>query len=723
MGTLFTVLFWHVTLLQSEGLEIHYATYMLDKSAFYERKEAFNHNVSTEPADSIVTASTPLIELKSEPAAQHEREIQPAHSKQWNWQDALYLLALVGLVVAMALRYTPDLTGEVAGEWWDPLLNMWTLSWDTTTLLHAPTHLWQAQLLYPNSLSLSFSENLLGETIIYAPFFLITHNPVLSYNITFYLTFLLCGTNMYIMARHYTGKPLAAFVAALIYAFAPYRLAQIDHIHVLAGEWMPLAFLYLDLSLQQGRWRHWSLFALFYLLQLLSSVYYGIFLAYALLAFTIFRYARPFVAQLRYSKLAYLKYLLGQSLRPVIILGAMFTILGILMAPYLASLQNGYSRSLSQSAGYAAFVRDFLFAVPFNWLYGVSYYNGTLLPYDSEHYLFLGLTTMALAALGIILALRQKQTALRPYIWTGLIVLLFSFGPVLQYSTPSGGPFVAAASKLLGQIALPPNAPNIPMPWTLAYFVLPGFAGLRVPARLIGVFLIMLALLAAHGIAWLQSKSSASTKAGFKGAAGPFAGVGERCLGDSVEGPPNFSLFYLLRRQAQNFRKDLLYPYRKFALRCLLALLPFAILLEAVPAYLPVTSVPTGNAIPPVYQWLATHGDQQPIVELPMAYLNEIYSFKAEAWYDYYAIYHPHPIANGWSGYRPPLTEHMAALLLNFPSKSSLAFLKEYHISYVVLHLQFYSSTMATTILAQAESSPDLRRAAVFGSDSVWQVI
>jgi len=643
-------------------------------------RRLFNHNVSTEPADSIFTASTPLIEQKSEPAAQHEREIQPAHSQRWNWQDALYLLALVGLVVAMALRYTPDLTGEVAGEWWDPLLNMWTLSWDTTTLLHAPTHLWQAQLLYPNSLSLSFSENLLGETIIYAPFFLITHNPVLSYNITFYLTFLLCGTNMYIMARHYTGKPLAAFVAALIYAFAPYRLAQIDHIHVLAGEWMPLAFLYLDLSLQQGRWRHWSLFALFYLLQLLSSVYYGIFLAYALLAFTIIRYARPFVAGLRSSKLAYLKYLLGQSLRPVIILGAMFTFLGILMAPYLASLQNGYSRSLSQSAGYAAFVRDFLFAVPFNWLYGVSYYNGTLLPYDSEHYLFPGLTTLALAALGIILALRQKQTALRPYIWTGLIVLLFSFGPVLQYSTPSGGPFVAAASRLLGQIALPPNAPNIPMPWTLAYFVLPGFAGLRVPARLIGVLLIMLALLAAHGIAWLQSKSSASTK-------------------------------------------DLLYPYRKFALRCLLALLPFAILLEAVPAYLPVTSVPTGNAIPPVYQWLATHGDQQPIVELPMAYLNEVYSFKAEAWYDYYAIYHSHPIANGWSGYRPPLTEHMAALLLNFPSKSSLAFLKEYHISYVVLHLQFYSSTMATTILAQAESSPDLRRAAVFGSDSVWQVI
>jgi len=288
--------------------------------------------VSTEPADSIVTAATPLIEQKSELAAQLEREIHPAHDRQWNWQDALYLLALVGLVVAMALHYTPDLTGEVAGEWWDPLLNMWTLSWDTTTLLHAPTHLWQAQLLYPNNLSLSFSENLLGETIIYAPFFLITHNPVLSYNITFYLTLLLCGTNMYIMARYYTGKPLAAFVAALIYAFAPYRLAQIDHIHILAGEWMPLAFLYLDLSLQQGRWRHWILFALFYLLQLLSSVYYGIFLAYTLLAFVIIRYARPFVTQLRSRKGAYLKYLVARSMRPVIVLAAMLSILVILMA-------------------------------------------------------------------------------------------------------------------------------------------------------------------------------------------------------------------------------------------------------------------------------------------------------------------------------------------------------------------------------------------------------
>jgi hypothetical protein len=69
------------------------------------------------------------------------------------------------------------------------------------------------------------------------------------------------------------------------------------------------------------------------------------------------------------------------------------------------------------------------------------------------------------------------------------------------------------------------------------------------------------------------------------------------------------------------------------------------------------------------------------------------------------------------------LTFDMSMVLLNFPSRSSLFILKQYHIQYVVLHLQFYSSTIAKSILAQAESNPELRRVAVFGSDSVWQVI
>jgi len=614
-------------------------------------------------------------------------EVKRTSTPQWGWQDALYLLILVLLVLALAWHFTPDFTGEVPGMWWDPLLNMWTLSWDTTTLLHAPAHLWQAQLLYPNNLTLSYSENLLGEAIFFAPFFLITHNPVLAYNVTFYITFLLCGTNMYFVARHYSGKRLAAFVAALIYTFAPYRLGQIDHIHVVAGEWMPLAFLYLDLSLQQCRWRHWSLCALFYLLQILSSIYYGIFLSYTLLTYILFRYTKPFLVRLRQEKQDYLRYLLIRAVKPLVVFTLMLIILGILMAPYLASLQSGLTRSLSETAAFSAFVRDFGFTTPFNWLYGRPSYNGIPLQYDSEHYLFLGWTTMALAALGIVLAFRRHDPTMRALLWTELIVLLFTFGPALQFSSLDGAPISPMPSPP-GQQPPQPYPPNLPMPWLLAYYLLPGFKGLRVPARLTGVLLLVLALLAAYAVAWLQ-------------------GLRHKAVGK--------------RKSAVQLAKaPLLWSslLRAFTVSCLLILILPAIAIEALPAKIPVTVTPTGSHIPVVYQWLATHGGQQPIVELPISQGDGM----DDAWYDYYAIYHPHPLVNGWSGQRPPLTIQIAASLLNFPSPGSLATLKHYRIQYVVLHLQYYSPDVATRLLAQVKASPDLYRAAVFGSDSVWQV-
>ncbi|GAC1509801.1 MAG: hypothetical protein NVS2B12_25950 [Ktedonobacteraceae bacterium] len=648
------------------------------------------------------------------------RQISPLISAnhKWNWQDALYLLALGLLVVLMAYHYTPHLAGEVAGEWWDPLLNMWTLSWNTTTLLHNPLHLWQAQLLYPNPLTLSYSENLLGETPFFAPFFLITHNPVLSYNVVFYLTFLLCATNMYILARYHTGKAFAAFVAALIYAFAPYRLGEIDHIHVIAGEWIPLVLLYLDLSLKQGKWRHWSLFAIFYLLQLLSSIYYGIFLSYTLLAYIIIRYTRPLLVQVRQQRRKYLAYLLAQGRKPAVVFTVMLVTLGLLMAPYILQLSSGLARSISQTANFSAFVSDFRFATPFNWLYGISSYNGVPLQLDNEHYLFLGLTTMGLAGLGTILAWRRHELTMRAFFWTGLIVLLFAFGPVLQFSTSSGAPLISGPNYPDSTHIHPPN---LPMPWYLAYYVLPGFKGLRVPARLIGVLLVILALLAAYGVAWLQemrqswaavdmAEASAATTIHEHDGQNVYSSV-ERCLR-----PAGGSCILALATTLP------LRAIRTIAMQCVLILLPLAILLEAVPAYLPVTQVPTGNAIPAVYQWLATHGDQQPIVELPMAHLDENFSTRDEAWYDYYAIYHSHPIMNGWSGYRPPLTTYIAGVLLNFPSADSLAILKRYAIRYVVLHLQLYKPATAAALLPEAQANPGLQLVAVFNSDYVWQV-
>ena len=207
---------------------------------------------------------------------------------------------------------------------------------------------------------------------------------------------------------------------------------------------------------------------------------------------------------------------------------------------------------------------------------------------------------------------------------------------------------------------------------------------------------MLLALLAAYAVAWLQDIPHQSTEA-------------RKEASQHISTKPAHRPFALS-------------SFRALAIQCLFIVIPFALLLEATPAYLPVTHIPTGNQIPAVYQWLATHGGEDPIVELPIAYDDEYFTSKQEAWYDYYAIYHTHPIVNGWSGYRPASTTYISRLLFNFPSQASLDVLRQYHIRYVVLHLQLYKPDMAAALLADMEASPELTRIVTFGNDSVWQV-
>jgi hypothetical protein len=646
---------------------------------------------------------------------------------KWNWLDALYLLIILLLVIAMAYRYDPHISTSIPGMWWDPLLNTWTLSWDTTALIHHPLQLWQAPLLYPYNLTLSYSENLIGDLPYFAPVYLISHNPVLAYNVTFYSIFFLDGLTMYVVARAYTRRRFAAFIAALIYAFAPYRLSQIDHIPITGGEWIPLAFLYLDRSFQQGRWRNWILFALFFLLQLLSSVYYGIFLAYTLIAFVLVRYAKPFVLRLYRQRGSYLKSLAKLSIRPIVVFGITLGLILLFMEPYLASLHSGYERSVTESLGYSAFITDFLYTTPFNLLHGITTisadnipahcvsalnaqqyplsciapFQGKTPPVDSEHYLFLGWTTLVLAITGIVLAVRRRNRTIRTYAWTALIVLLFAFGPFLQAATGTGAPLMT------GSTLSHPYLPAIPMPWLAAFYAFPGFKGLRVPARLIGILLMMLALLGAYAVAWLQEMvqtrhTTTSTL-------------------DQSQGE--------MQTRLSNIQNS---PLKTFAIRCVLVLIPLALLLEALPASFPITNVPTGNAVPPVYQWLNTHGGTAPIIELPISKPGTNFNAEEEAWYDYYTIYQPHPIVNGWSGYRPPITNTISLVMQSFPSQASTDILQHYHVQYVVFHPKFYliykQQSEVNLMLAQMQADPHLRLLASFGkslqsSDSVWQVI
>jgi hypothetical protein len=153
------------------------------------------------------------------------------------------LAVSVGLVAATTLMLRAVVgaaTHAIPGELRDPLLNTWILAWDSDRLRHGLTGLWDTPILYPYHSTLAFSEHLLGVAIFAAPIEWLTRNPVLAYNAMFFASFVFAGVSMFLLARDVTGRTDAAIVAAAIYAFCPYRMAQVSHLQLLVNGWMPL---------------------------------------------------------------------------------------------------------------------------------------------------------------------------------------------------------------------------------------------------------------------------------------------------------------------------------------------------------------------------------------------------------------------------------------------------------------------------------------------------
>jgi hypothetical protein len=162
-----------------------------------------------------------------------------------------YVSAYSALTLVMTWPLAPGLTRDVPGDLGDSLLNLWILGWGVEHVPRLVTgqmsldDFWNANIFHPEPLALSFSEHLFGQVLQALPVYYLTGNLILSYNLLFVSSFVLSGLGMYLLVRELLGDgphtTAAAFVAGLIYAFIPYRIAQVAHIQSLSSQWMPLA--------------------------------------------------------------------------------------------------------------------------------------------------------------------------------------------------------------------------------------------------------------------------------------------------------------------------------------------------------------------------------------------------------------------------------------------------------------------------------------------------
>ncbi|HXH11940.1 MAG TPA: hypothetical protein VNP04_19525 [Alphaproteobacteria bacterium] len=399
----------------------------------------------------------------------------------------LLFLILAGLRTYPLVRH---LATHIPAEPIEPLLNTWILAWGTQALTTDPSQLFHANIFYPVERSLAFSEHLLGVQPIFAPVYLLSGNPLLAYNFLFLLAFALSGWAMFALVFAWTRAFGPSLVAGTLFTFAPGRLAQIGHIQLLNVFWTPLALLFVHRFLRERRWLDLLVFALFYWMQVLSSVYLGFMISIAVALYV------------GYYALVVDRTLLRLSLLPkalTFLIGSLLVLLPLHWPYFQVSEEWAISHAFETLIRSDAYV--YLSAEPLNYLsvptFIAEMYRQAIrvcCPLAeqvgiNEKLLFPGMVLPVLVVLGsfgkVALIDSTCVRTLRRSFW---LILLLAFMLSL-------GPFLV----ILGRQT------ELPLPYLLFFHVIPGFRVIRAPARFALLVVLAASPLAALGACKLCS--------------------------------------------------------------------------------------------------------------------------------------------------------------------------------------------------------------------------
>ena len=203
------------------------------------------------------------------------------------------------LYLAVALVFTwplaAGLTRDIPWDLGDSLLNAWILAWDGEHLrkffggdFNAVRQFWNANIFFPEPLTLAYSEHLFAQAVQIFPIYALTGNIILSYNLLFLSTFVLSGLGMFLFVREITGSARAGLTAGMIYAFAPYRVPQFSHLQVISSQWMPFVLYGLRRFFDTRRTRPLVGAGAALIAQNLSNGHFLLFFAPFVLAYALF---------------------------------------------------------------------------------------------------------------------------------------------------------------------------------------------------------------------------------------------------------------------------------------------------------------------------------------------------------------------------------------------------------------------------------------------------
>jgi hypothetical protein len=544
------------------------------------------------------------------------------------------------LVVTLVMTYPLALhLGTGVRDLGDGLLNSWTMAWDVREITRLDfAHFFDANIFYPNKRTLAYSENLFTQALASLPVRIFSSNPLLAHNVVLLLAYLTSALGMYALARHLTQSRFGGVVAGLVYGFSPFMFSHFVHIQVVTAGGIPLAFLFLHRYFETGRAREAVFFALAASFQALANGYYALYLG---LFGGIFILVMA-VAQRKISEPRFWRDMLAAA-----------AVVLVLVGPFAYQyVQVGKDMNFFRNIGSPASLTSFLAASPTNRLYGALTQRFQV----PEKHLFPGAVAFILFAVGLASLTFVRRPSGR--------------GPSRPRGTsPARSPRLLAA--VYGSITLlaflftfGPHGPYV-----LLHRYVPGFIGLRVPARFQVFVMFGIAVLAAFGAKSLAAKLRAK----------------KRGLAPLV-----------------------------------LVALPLLILAEYAAFPLPLEDFPPDKAYPEVYKWLAARNDDGAVLELPLP-TPRFGIGLVECPRQFYSTLHWHNLVNGYSGFFPPVYDELLVRWREYPIEQNIRDARELGVRYLIVHGGELAAESVTPLASYfATLAPEVREAGRFGKDLVY---
>ena len=166
-----------------------------------------------------------------------------------------------------------------AAYYWDAYTNTMILGNRVNAALgRGPLSLYDASYFAPLPRAIVFNENLFGLSLLFAPFYLLGHDPIWAYNLTLLLSLSLSTFFTYLLVRRLTGSGYAGLLAGVAFAFCPFVMFEAGRIQLVATQWIPAAFLLLQRAIEERRLRDIIGFWLCIVLQIGTCLYNTMFL-------------------------------------------------------------------------------------------------------------------------------------------------------------------------------------------------------------------------------------------------------------------------------------------------------------------------------------------------------------------------------------------------------------------------------------------------------------